>query len=557
MRFPSSVRAASIAILAAGCNQIIGLDPGLDKPDAGGGGTGGGTTSSSTTSSTGTTSTPMVCSPGTMMACYMGPAGTAGVGNCKAGQVTCKDDGSGYGDCEGQVLPATEDCAKAGDEDCDGIGCSDLFWANLYGDASAQNAQVVATDAAGNVVVAGTMAGSTQFGMFPLLSAGGNDVFVVKLDPKGNVSWAKRYGDAAGQFVDAIAVDSAGNIILGGHFNSTIDFGNGTLTSAGGLDGYVAKLSPNGDPMWSVRIGDAAAQMVLGVAVLPTDDVVIAGEFTGTVTFGSTTLSNSTMVNDTFVARLSGASGAAVWAHSYADSGTTPTGTVPQAVATDAAGHVIVGGTFGGTVSFGGTTLTGSPSKSIFLAELDASGAHVWSKSFLAAQVSFKINSVSVAPGGEITIAGQTGGSVDFGGGATGTGGLYAARFDATGAYRWARVFGGTNGSTITAAVDGAGNVALAGGFMGDVDFSMGASPLMNTGAMTDTFVAKLSPTGAHLWSKMFADTTGPDAAKAVAADPVSQRVVVVGQQTGSVDYGGGALAGFGGGDALVMEFQP
>ncbi|MBK6917034.1 MAG: hypothetical protein IPH07_06510 [Deltaproteobacteria bacterium] len=52
-------------------------------------------------------------------ACYTGPKGTSGRGACKAGTRTC--DGAGqWGECSGQVLPATESCNR-NDDDCDGI----------------------------------------------------------------------------------------------------------------------------------------------------------------------------------------------------------------------------------------------------------------------------------------------------------------------------------------------------------------------------------------------------------------------------------------------------
>lgn len=54
------------------------------------------------------------------MSCYDGPAGTAGVGACKAGVATCLMDGSGFGPCQGQIIPQVEDCQTAADEDCDG-----------------------------------------------------------------------------------------------------------------------------------------------------------------------------------------------------------------------------------------------------------------------------------------------------------------------------------------------------------------------------------------------------------------------------------------------------
>jgi hypothetical protein len=62
----------------------------------------------------------MVCTPGDTQPCYEGPAGTEGVGLCKAGVQKCSADGAGYGACEGQVLPSAETCSTPGDDDCDG-----------------------------------------------------------------------------------------------------------------------------------------------------------------------------------------------------------------------------------------------------------------------------------------------------------------------------------------------------------------------------------------------------------------------------------------------------
>ncbi len=58
------------------------------------------------------------CCPGRTRTCYSGPAGTAGVGVCKAGTQTCRSDGT-WGACKGQVTPSTETC-NGRDDDCDG-----------------------------------------------------------------------------------------------------------------------------------------------------------------------------------------------------------------------------------------------------------------------------------------------------------------------------------------------------------------------------------------------------------------------------------------------------
>ncbi len=55
--------------------------------------------------------------------CYTGPAGTAGVGSCRAGRQACAK--GAWGECQGEVLPAAEQCDQQ-DADCDGkLDCAD------------------------------------------------------------------------------------------------------------------------------------------------------------------------------------------------------------------------------------------------------------------------------------------------------------------------------------------------------------------------------------------------------------------------------------------------
>jgi hypothetical protein len=107
--------AAVLSIFGAGCAT------GVDVPSGGGSGAagqGGGGGSGTTTS--GGAGGASGCAPGAIEACYDGPPPTQGVGVCHGGQRICLADGSGFGPCEGQVVPGTESCATAEDDDCDG-----------------------------------------------------------------------------------------------------------------------------------------------------------------------------------------------------------------------------------------------------------------------------------------------------------------------------------------------------------------------------------------------------------------------------------------------------
>lgn len=59
------------------------------------------------------------CSPGDTADCYDGLASTEGVGPCKGGTKTCTSSGI-WGQCQGQVLPASEVCGNGVDDNCNG-----------------------------------------------------------------------------------------------------------------------------------------------------------------------------------------------------------------------------------------------------------------------------------------------------------------------------------------------------------------------------------------------------------------------------------------------------
>jgi hypothetical protein len=91
------------------------------------------------------------------------------------------------------------------------------------------------------------------------------------------------------------------------------------------------------------------------------------------------------------------------------------------------------------------------------------------------------------------------------------------------------------------------------GQFNGSVDFGGG---VLTASSGSDMFLAKLTGTGAHLWSKRFGALTGTGDPFSVSADG-DDNVIVAGRFSGSFDLGGGALTSAGGSDLFVAKYSP
>jgi hypothetical protein len=183
-----------------------------------------------------------------------------------------------------------------------------------------------------------------------------------------------------------------------------------------------------------------------------------------------------------------------VWSRSWSVSG------VGSAV--DGNGASSIAGTVSGSVDFGGGTLPGG-SGDVFVAKYAPDGSHVWSGIYDA--TSFPtVTAVACAPAGDTYVAGvlSKGGTIDFGGGPIGGtfGEIWAVRFDPAGNHVWSDTFG----RGVVYDVDASdAHVAFAARNNGIVNF--GGGDLTMSGD-TQAIVAVLAPDGSHEWSAAFGD---------------------------------------------------
>jgi hypothetical protein len=258
----------------------------------------------------------------------------------------------------------------------------------------------------------GYFGGPVDFGGGPLTSAGGPDIFVAKFSASGAHVWSRGMGGTGQDTGLSIGVDSGGNVVVTGYFQGTVNFGGGSLSSAGATDIFLMKYSASGAHVWSKRFGGTSDDRGTGVAVAGTGDVVVTGFFNATADFGGGP-QTSTGGGDIFLAKYS-STGTHTWSKVFGTS--YGFGDSSSGVALDASGNIALTGSILGPVNFGGGPLAESGGYDIFAAKFSASGAHLWSKRFLN-NYDDHGNAIVMDAGGNIIVVGDFYQGVDFGGG--------------------------------------------------------------------------------------------------------------------------------------------
>ncbi len=360
-------------------------------------------------------------------------------------------------------------------------------WSKAFGDAGGQHGQGAAVDAAGNIVVGCRCTGTIDFGGGPLEGEGALDVAIAKLDPSGNHVWSRRFGGPEQTRLEDLTVDADGNVIMTGFFRGTVDFGGGAITSAGWDDVFVAKLDASGNHVFSSGFGSAGAELGYAVTTDRAGNILLTGHLGGSADFGGGTLTGTS--GDAFLVKLD-PGGAHLWSRHYGEAKPQNGGDI----VTDAAGNIYFLGSFQGIIDFGGGPLESAGINDVFLAKLDGAGEHIWSKRFGDFEnQNGKYAALDAA--GNLTIAGSFESTIDLGGTtltSIGETDGFVAKLDASGSHLWSRHFGGPGDEYSTAlTTDLTGNVLVVSNSSGGIDFGGG---MLTSVGFADLFVAKLAP---------------------------------------------------------------
>lgn len=360
-------------------------------------------------------------------------------------------------------------------------------------------------------------------------------------------------GSALGR---SVKTDGQKNIIVAGDFSGTVNFGNVTKSKlAQSL--FVAKYDANEQLLWVNAYGGSSLTQASSVAVDSFGSIYVTGLFFGTCDFGGGPLTSGAGVygSDIFVAKYSSA-GTHLWSKRLGGKFGNNTG---DAITVDKDSNVFLGGKIYGEADLGGGLIhTRHGGADNFVLKLTSLGAYIWAKNFGSDEADY-VKGIAVDSKGDAVVAGYSYAGIDFGNGVVSSAGgadLFLVKFAGTnGIYIWTRVGGSSGPDTAEGvAVDSNGNVLVTGSYYETLNLG---GIIVSAPMTTGTYLAKYSEEGEIGWLRSIHHETagGGVVARSIMTDS-SSNVVITGNASGGVDFGSGEDT-YGDANIYVAKYSP
>ncbi len=173
-----------------------------------------------------------------------------------------------------------------------------LQWNTFLGGTGTDLVIDMAGDGNGNYILAGYS--NSSWGT-PVNAHGGDmDAFAAKLSGSGVLQWNTFLGGTGIDYGQGVAVDGAGNIFVGGFSNLT--WGTALNPHAGGDDVFVAKLDATGAQLWHTFMGTAGSDIGGHLVLNSSGNVAVTG--TSDASWGSAPVRAYSGNKDGFAALL-------------------------------------------------------------------------------------------------------------------------------------------------------------------------------------------------------------------------------------------------------------
>ncbi|MGF1455946.1 MAG: hypothetical protein ACFB6R_11305 [Alphaproteobacteria bacterium] len=343
---------------------------------------------------------------------------------------------------------------------------------------------------------------------------GETDAFISKYDSTGTLVWTRSLGASENAAGLAIALDSNENVVVAGEVTGSAVTGS----RGGGTDGFVTQLDSRGETLWTRQVAPAADDSALGLTAGANGAIYVSGVTKAALGSGLTQAGGE----DATLTKLE-ADGSLAYQHQFGTAGDDRA----EAVAVAQDGNLVVASVENGRAIVRKLN-EADPTQTLWTVDLG------------------DLNKGSIGDlkvdGERIYLAGTTrAGGLNAGGDANDLGTFdggrdgFLTRIDDLGATAdaaYTRYLGSSASDNVHSLAILNGDVIVAGDTLGDVE----GNTLKGT---RDGFVSRYTADGDHVWTEQYAGREGHASARSVTVDPTGRSVLdVLGLPRGTITYG-------------------
>lgn len=420
------------------------------------------------------------------------------------------------------------------------------LWGTYYGGTGIEYGYGCATDATGNVYIAGftqttVTAIMATTGAHQTASGGGtNDSFLSKFNTNGTRIWATFYGGGGLDVGTACAVDPTGNVYMSGYTDSNngiATLGSHQTFTVGDVEAFLVKFNSAGVRQWGTYYADLLNEYGYGCATDASGNAYLCGYTTsvGTVlgTPGCHQSTHGGGLQDAFLVKFNSA-GVRQWGTYYGGTGND----FGFNCTTDGTGNVFLTGRTASTNSAAISTVGSHQPISggnfdAYLVKFNSVGVRQWGTHYGGFGIDYGYSCAADASG-NVFLSGSTDSNNSteiattgshqsiFGGGPADA---FVAKFNVGGTRLWGTYYGGVNYEEGVACVtDVNGNVYIGGQTSSSTSTIMattGAHQPIYGGGAYDAYLVKFTTNGIRVFGTYYGET-GMDYGFAISVDPNS-----------------------------------
>ncbi|NHM06844.1 T9SS type A sorting domain-containing protein [Flavobacterium sp. CYK-4] len=147
-----------------------------------------------------------------------------------------------------------------------------LQWLQTYGGSSIENSFHIIELGEGGYIFSGhTSSTDGQINS----NHGQADAWIVKLNSSGEILWQKTLGGSQLEFINKILPTNDNNLIIVGHTNSS----DGDVSiNHGSIDGWIVKLSPDGNLIWEKTFGSSGDDYLYDIKTTSDGGYIASGQ---------------------------------------------------------------------------------------------------------------------------------------------------------------------------------------------------------------------------------------------------------------------------------------